>query len=242
MTTSPFQLLLAEADRGKRVFEDQLDGPFQAELLNEVVSETRLARQAQPFLGEFIARLGRAAMGSSMGRLISESADELELFLATDAGGVGIAPSPDVPFSILLQERPEVARLVAAARMGWASVATFSGGLDAAGVQYFTEWCRELQLSIIWLVADERELAALLKSDAPYVGLLVSEAADGAAAVRCAVRLRSRVPPECVTICFFEVETRALQEQLGALKCSAYVDIGGGLARAELCSLVGAAG
>lgn len=254
MTSSPFQLLLAGAtrppDADEMMSADQPDGHTQAVFMDDVISGTRLARQAQPFLGEFLARLGRAAIGSCttqqrtngvrrhspaldrgascVAKATSQFDGGFDLYLAADDGDLGLAPSPHVPFSILLQERPETAGLVAAARRGWASVATFPEGVDGAGVQYFTEWCRELRLSIIWLVADEQELAAVLKSDAPYVGLLVSEAADGSASLRRAVRLRSLVPSDCVAICFFELETPALRDQLAALKCAAYVELRGG--------------
>jgi hypothetical protein len=243
LTTSTFQRQLADCfplhlprDGNAAPFSGADTGSITH--LNEV-AEVRLSRQSVPFFGEFLRSLGRTAYGSNLlpeqqdvesvrhGCANSAAGEGFpDIFLAAEK--IGAAPPGGVPFSIVLQQKPECEQLLDAARMGWGAVASFVGGLDGSGVQYFTEWCRDLRLSLIWLVSDEKELGALLRSDAPYAGLMVSETVQGTKALRQALRLAALVPKGCSTVCFFDAQSQGFREQLETIGCAAYVDICGG--------------
>jgi hypothetical protein len=120
--------------------------------------------------------------------------------------------------------------------MGFDGVCIEVGDGDRALLQYLTEVCREVKLSPIWMVRTAAELARVLETDAPYVGLFYEnrppQSQSGAFSVPfepCVnLDIRKSIPSEVVTLCLFSAngpDAESFLHRIAGQRFDAYVDV-----------------
>jgi hypothetical protein len=133
---------------------------------------------------------------------------------------------------------PTLQSLLAAAAMGFDGVCLEVGDGDKALLQYLTEVCREVKLSPIWMVRTAEELARVLETDAPYVGLFFenrppqSQSESPIFSVPfdpCVdLKIRKSIPSEVVTLCLFSAngpDSESFLHRIAGQRFDAYVDV-----------------
>jgi hypothetical protein len=131
---------------------------------------------------------------------------------------------------------PTVQSLLAAAAMGFDGVCIEIGDADKALLQYLTEVCREVKLSPIWMVRTAAELARVLETDAPYVGLFFENRPPQSQSESFAVPfdpcvnldIRKSIPSEVITLCLFSAngpDSESFLHRVAGQRFDAYVDV-----------------
>ena len=142
------------------------------------------------------------------------------------------------PFLVgaLAGQLPTVQSLLAAASMGVDGVCIEVGDGDKALLQYLTEVGREVKLSPIWMVRTAAELARVLETDAPYVGLFFENRPPQSQSEAFAVpfdpcvdlNIRKTIPSEVITLCLFSAngpDSESFLHRIAGQRFDAYVDV-----------------
>jgi hypothetical protein len=131
---------------------------------------------------------------------------------------------------------PTLQSLLAAAAMGFDGVCIEVGDGDKALLQYLTEVCREVKLSPIWMVRTAAELARVLETDSPYVGLFFENRPPQSQSAAFTVPfdpcvnldIRKSIPSEVITLCLFSAngpDSESFLHRIAGQRFDAYVDV-----------------
>lgn len=234
----------------QEILRQELDTRISPQIRENLFTELRSARSRIPFFGEHLGSTSRSGEAKFGLWRVFHSEDEIAAAATAAASptalSVTVWTSSSPPHSLPMPETyavllpifpPEEGReedfLMHIAASGWAGV-ILPTPPQLASLQYLTEFCRELRLSVFWSLACQRDVELLCRSDAPYVALGVTEASGTcrkAGLYECGLiwhktsiarSLLGQIPPKCQTLALLDGETEAFFHRAITLPCALY--------------------
>lgn len=223
------------------VFSSELFHFARRAMLDSAAETERLAalRSSKIFFGDLFRPVRQVLFGKfEDGRdgFFEEVSDNPIIF-APQAREVPAAAKRGAGFVLgaMAGKTPSLESILNAAALGFDGVCLEIGEGDRALLQYLTEVCREVKLSPIWMVKCFAELARVLETDAPYVGLFFENRPpqDPESFLvpfdPCIdVSIRKSIPGEVITLCLYAAngpDSESFLHRIAGQRFDAYVDV-----------------
>ena len=216
--------------------------PFQQALMAENFSNIETAllgpqldalvelRKEKIFFGELFKPERKVLYGAESSLFDAEGvhaagAGKMALALCREMGCLNENVALRSLYSVLLCDFPDLRTLFELAAAGFDACLCSPESLDLSGIQYFTEWCRELRVSLIWLLKAETDVQKIIESDAPYVSFVFDEFKQDENAFAHLLRLRRSLSQEFIATCIYRSKTEAHLLRIARAGFDCYIEI-----------------